>query len=326
MADERATIYDVAKRAGVSVATVSRYINHSGVVSEKAQLRITDAVQELRYIPNTFAKSLKTSCSNLIMMIVPDISNEYYAEMYKVIQRAVGEHGYSILLINTNGQPAEEQRALQLAQQQHCDALAFFSLYDTSAMRQQVQALGIPFLYNSSAHTSQEFEPSIHLTASHLIGLGHRDIVYVGGAPLTYINIMRKNGFLREHGLPCGPDRCIELDFSMEAGVRAGRLIAQRPQRPTAICAANDQLAFGIILALEEYGLQVPGDISLTGMDDVPIAKPITPKLTTIRNDYTGRGAHLAACLLAQLGIGSLPGEYVPPAPQVIVRGSTRAL
>lgn len=126
MADERATIYDVAKRAGVSVATVSRYINHSGVVSEKAQLRITDAVQELRYIPNTFAKSLKTSCSNLIMMIVPDISNEYYAEMYKVIQRAVGEHGYSILLINTNGQPAEEQRALQLAQQQHCDALAFF--------------------------------------------------------------------------------------------------------------------------------------------------------------------------------------------------------
>lgn len=331
MAEGRATIYDVAKKAGVSVATVSRFINRSVPVGEKSRKRIMEAIDALHYVPDPIAKSLKTSCSNLIMMVVPDISNEFYAELYKVIQKTVGSYGYSIVLTDTAGSASEEEQALQVAQKYRCDGLIVFSLDDSRSMEQRIRELEVPYFYNlTNLDREHGIEKRIYLTARHLIAYGHRNIIYVGGTPGTYVNQVRKNAFMKamqENHLYYDEKDCVELGFSLEAGIRAGRLVAQKKPLPTAICAANDQVAFGVMLALDECGIRVPEDISVTGMDDVPFARMITPKLTTIRNDYSSLALKISASLLKQLGeTVEDQTEYAEYKPEVIVRDSTRKL
>lgn len=326
-----ATIYDVAKQAGVSVATVSRFINNPSVVSEKTQRIIKKAIHELDYVPNAFAQALKTSCSMLIMMLVPDISNEYYSKMYKVIQNNVHQYGYSIMLVDTKNTLEYELQALEVAKEHRCDAVMVFSVYESAEVRNRIEALNIPFIYNDDTNTSRECDNLIYLTASHLIEYGHKEIIYVGGAPQTYINIMRRNGFIKamtEHGLPYNENDWFEMDFSMDAGYKAGKYISAMAHRPTAVCAANDQLAFGIILALNECGIRIPEEISITGMDDVSFARLVSPKLTTIKNDCQTRAERLSNSILSELHAREESQEALPPSSQskVIIRESTRRL
>lgn len=333
MENTRSTIYDVAKLSGVSVATVSRFLNNPVMVSENTKAKIAAAIRSLEYIPNTFAQALKTSCSRLIMMTVPDIFNQYYAEMYKVIQSIINAHGYSIMLIDTGESVEQEIRALETAREHSCDAVLIFSVYDTPEMYRRIQSLGLPFIYNNGnreTETGENYERSIYLTASHLIDYGHRDILYVGGSPQTYINTIRRNGFIKameEHGLAYGPEDWFEMDFSMEAGFKAGKFISSLGHRPTAVCAANDQLAFGIMIALDECGIRVPQDISITGMDDVAFSRLISPKLTTIKNDCEVRGRYLAELILYQLSVKDvIPQRNLRQQENIIIRDSTRRL
>lgn len=326
-----ATIYEVAQHAKVSTATVSRFLNGTARVSERTGKRITEAIDALQFHPNHLAQALKTARTYVIMLVVPDICNQFYAELYKNVQAIASRKGYEIMLHNTNESVEHEIRALELVRQRGYDGLIFYSVYYSAEMNARIRSLRIPVHQNITEENQKEYVPSIYLTTRHLIEYGHRDIVYVGGAPKTRINEMRRNGFMRamdEAGLPYDQTQWFEMDFTMEAGYKAGIFLSALSRRPTAVCAANDQLAIGIMMALRETGIRVPEDISITGMDDVEYARLIDPPLTTIRNDPKPIAHNIMTRIFRQIdGIPEPANANTPEVtPPVIIRGSTRRL
>ncbi len=323
-----ATIHDVAKAASVSVASVSRYINGTAFVSKDTGARIATAIDTLRYSPNKMAQALKTERSNLIMMVVPDIGNQYYAEQYKTIQAIGAQHRYAIMLHSSNERIENEFRAIEVAREHQCDGLIMFSSFNDPEISRRLDFLSIPISTVPGWKQKTNYEAAICLTTRHLIEYGHRNILYVGGAESNWINIQRRNGFIRamdEAGYSYNPSDWFEMDFTTAAGYKAGKYISAMPNRPTAICAANDQLAFGLIMALQESGIRVPEDISITGMDDVEFSRLLNPSLTTICNDPRPIAEYLINNLLNMIN-GGTHMDFTGPenTPQVIIRSSTR--
>lgn len=293
----KSTIEDVAKKAGVSIATVSRFLNGTANVEVNTASRINTAIKDLNYRPNKMARALKMDKTNMVMLIVPDISNPYYATLYKVVQDICSHRGYMILLQSTGETMEGELEALKTARENTCDGVIYFPLFKTNETKKAKDALSIPCVTPSNLATSEVFSKQIYNTTCYLISLGHKKIIYVGGSQLSWINTQRRNGFkmaMQEAGLPFNEEDWFEMDFSSTAGYKAGKYISGLKNRPTAICAANDQLAIGIMLAFKESGIKIPEDISITGMDDIEFARLMAPPLTTVKNDPTPMAEFLA--------------------------------
>lgn len=322
------TIQDVAKAANVSVATVSRFINSSAFVLPETAKRIEQAIQDLNYHPNTMARALKTEKTHTIMMIVPDISNAYYAEQYKIIQRIGEQNQYTTILYNSNQMLENELHAISLAMKHRCDGLIFQSVFRNTESARLLKSLQIPVVTPRYFENKKDYEPAIYNTTRYLISLGHKKIIYVGGAKQSWINTCRRNGFekaMSEAGLMHNPEEWYETEFSPEAGYSAGKSISTLKDKPTAICAANDQLAIGLMLAFQETGIRVPEDISVTGMDDNEYARLLAPPLTTVRNDPAPHAKYMIEKLLHLMGNDiSYPESHSISQSEVIVRGSTR--
>ena len=332
---KRATIRDVSNIAKVSVATVSRFLNSSGYVDGSTAEQIRKAIQQTNYRVNKSAKFLKTQRSNQIMLIEPDIGNPYYAEMFKALQHLAGERGYSVLLYDSNAEAKLELQALELMEEIGVDGLIYCSIQNSEQVLERLMTLHRPIVV--SQHYDQLHFDTLHsiggrgiyLAAKHLIELGHRKIAYVGGPETSTVNKRRKAGCiaaLGEAGLTLEKDLCFEMDFTMDAGYKAGMYVSSFPSIPTAICCANDIIAMGVMQALREKGLQVPRDISLTGEDNIGFARLSRPGLTTINNSG-GEFARRAMDLL----FSRISGEYDGPPRDVvcprelIVRESTCA-
>ena len=326
----RSTILDVAKAANVSVATVSRYINGTAFVNPDTADSINKAISELNYQPNQIARALKMERTNIIMLVVPDISNLYYSEQYKIIQRIGEENGYTIFLYSTNESLENEMNALKIAQTNRYDGLIFQTMYRTDYMQKMLDNLSIPCVSPSFLDSDDSFALGTYNTTKYLISLGHRDIIYVGGSPKAWINIQRRNGFMKamdEEGISYDESNWFEMDFSFSAGYKAGKYISTLSDKPTAICAANDQLAIGLMMAFQESGIDVPGDISITGMDDIEYARLIAPKLTTVKNDPGPMAEYMINKLLSKI---SGNNKEISPnnngSCEVIVRESTKRI
>jgi len=320
--DKRPTIKDVSKAAGVSVATVSRYLNSSGYVDDSTKEIIRKAIQATHYRINKNAQMLKTRRSDQIMLIVPDIGNPYYAEMFVTLQKLASKRGYSVLLYNTNAEIKLEEMGIDLLEDIGGDGLIYCSIENNPSIVERLKTLRQPIV------VSQQYEESIfdtlhslggkgiYIAAKYLLGLGHRRIAYVGGPEESAINRRRKSGFLaalKETEITFNKDYCFEMDFTMDAGYKAGIYLSTLPERPTAICAANDILALGVLQALRERGLSVPSDISLTGEDNIEFAKVTRPGLTTINN----RGSEFAL-RASELLFSRIDGKYDGPARNVV--------
>ena len=326
----RSTIDDVAKKASVSVATVSRYLNGTAHVNLDTAERINKAITDLNYYPNRMARALKTEKTNMIMMVVPDITNQYYSEQYKIVQKIGEENNYTIILYSTNESLENELNALKLVQENRCDGLIYQTMYRTEEMQKKLEALTIPYVTPSLRDSIDNFAKCTYNTTKYLIELGHRNIMYVGGAAKTWINIQRRNGFLKamdEAGLSYDESSWFEMEFTLVAGYKAGKYISALKEKPTAVCAANDQLAIGMMLAFQESGVNVPDDISITGMDDIEYARLMAPSLTTVKNDPIPIAEYLIKKLLSLI---DHKDEDIPfdknGSGQVIVRGSTRKI
>lgn len=333
---KRPTIKDVSLAAGVSVATVSRFLNSSGYVDDSTKKLIQRAVEDTNYRVNKNAKFLKTQRSNQIMLLVPDIGNPYYAEMFKSLQKLAAQRDYSVLLYDSNADPRLELSGLDLMDEVGADGLIYCSIETDDKVFKRLKELQKPIVvaqhYNDFCFDTLHSigGRGIYLAARHLIELGHQKIAYVGGPESSAINRRRKAGLvmaLEEEGLSLARDFCFEMDFTMDAGYKAGMYISSLAELPTAICAANDVIAMGVMQALMERGLRVPADISLTGEDNIGFARISRPGLTTINN--SGSEFSLRAM---ELLFGRITGEYDGPPRDVIcpreliVRESTRAV
>ncbi|MDR2504487.1 MAG: LacI family transcriptional regulator [Oscillospiraceae bacterium] len=332
--NKSATIRDIARNVGVSVSTVSRHINNSGYVDRDTAVRIADSIRVLNYEPSLAAQGLKTQKSKIILLVVPDICNPFYSTIAKTTQRIVSEKGYALALYDSEDSRSEPA-AVKLAQQMYASGVLMGSIdikpETVGALIRAsipVVALNVYHQYPFDAVHVQGSEGS-YIATRHLISGGHKRIGFAGGEPGSMIGRSRREGYERamaEAGLIPLSENIIERGFAQSDGIIMGEYFASLPNRPTAICCANDLIALGLLSALHEHKIAVPEEVSVVGMDDIPYACISSPSLSSVTND--------GACF-AQEGMRMLferiEGTYegaprsVSISHQLIVRGSTSA-
>ena len=281
------TMKDVARRARVSVATVSRVLNGKGPVLEKTRTRIQTTIETLGYAPHGAARSLITRRTNTLGVLLPDIYGEFFSELIRGIDGAVRKAGYHLLVTSSHGDRGETAAVFR-AMRGRVDGLVVLSPdMSVPAVRASIPDSLPVVLLNSPSEDAGPFDliniDNSHGAAQmvrHFHDLGHRRIAFIRG-PLPNADAAdRLRGFraaMRELGMPVSEELELPGNFREDGGFRAGQRIAGMARPPTAIFAANDAMAIGCLAALRAQGRSVPGDFSLSGFDDIPIASFTAP-------------------------------------------------
>jgi LacI family transcriptional regulator len=335
VARSRPTIYDVARLAGVSTATVSRALNGTAQIAPATRAAIDAAVEQLGYRPNSIARSLVTKSTQTIALLLPDISNPFYADLVSGIQAYALAHDHTMLLCTTESDPEREEQYLQLLRDKQVDGALVDGLVLPPDRIARFVRDGFPIVcldrdIDSSAIPLVQVDNRLggRLAAEHLLALGHTRIAHVTGAPALHISDDRLAGYrdaLRDAGIEARPSLVEPGTFTEEGGYRATKALLDREPQLTAIFAANDLSAVGVLNALAEARHYVPEDVSVVGFDDLRLATYTSPPLTTVRQPAEG-----IARLATELLIGLTRGEEVRTTrhvlpPTLVERGSTAA-
>jgi len=297
------TIHDVARRAGVSVATVSRVLNRKEIVREETSKVVLAAAKSLRYVPNIAARSLSIRRSQTVGIVLPDVHGEFFSEVIRGIDVAARRGGYHILVSGSHSDVDEMIEVLE-AMHGRVDGLVVMAPdVAIDSLREQLPRDLPMVLLNSS----DERHPAItidnyggaRMMMRHLSELGHTRIAFITGPATNADARERLRGYRQAmRGLQRTE---IGGDFTELAGHQAVEQILALDPLPTAVFAANDSMAVGALSALRDAGIDVPGQMSVVGFDDVPIARYVNPPLTTIRVDIAELGRRAFAVLLEVL-------------------------
>lgn len=330
------TIVDIAKRLGVSAMTVSRALNGKSEVSPDLKLRVLACANELDYRPNRWARSLVTQRSQMIGVVIPEITHSFFAEILSGAEDVLDKSGYDILLCHSRTDPARERSEVGALTGSHIDGLIVAPVQPerSPGLFFDLQKRKIPFVLVDRFFPGYDF-PSVRLddaaagfmATEFLIQLGHQHICHIAGPAISPASLRRK-GFLkalRKYRIDNSDKRCIaHATFDADDGRRAMKQLLQLTPRPTAVFAANDPLAMGAIAACREAGLDVPRDISIVGAGNIEGIYHPNPFLTTIdwpRQDLGRVAAKALLELMEQRDVKS-PQTHIFP-PQLLVRHST---
>lgn len=324
-----ATIRDVAARAGVSVATVSRTLNGVGPVRDATSKHVLKIAQAMRYVPHAAARSLSSRRSQTIGVLLPELHGEFFSEVIRGIDVAARQRGYHILVSGSHSDVTEMVAVLG-AMRGRVDGLVVMSPdLDLGPLSRNIPPAMPVVLLNSSARGRRAIQIDNYSGArqmtQHILSLGHTRIAFITGPERNIDGAERTRGF--RDGIR-GTDTLsseMEGDFTEESGYRATNELLGRVPRPTAIFAANDAMAIGALHALREKSLRVPEDVSIAGFDDIPLARFLTPPLTTVRVDIAELGRRAVDMLLSEMeGKPSSANKDVIPT-TLIVRDSCGA-
>jgi DNA-binding LacI/PurR family transcriptional regulator len=327
----RPTIYDVARLAGVSTATVSRALNGTAPIAVTTRAAIDDAIAQLGYRPNPIARSLVTRSTQTIALLLPDITNPFYAELVSGIQQLMLEGDQSMLLCTTNGDPEQEARYLRLLRAKHVDG----ALVDGLGLApERIAAFvedGFPIVcldrdvdFPTIPVVQVDNRLGARIATDYLVSLGHTRIAHITGAPAR-ISDERVGGYreaLQTAGLEPHPELIAAGDFTEAGGHAAMRSLLESSARFTAVFCANDLSAMGALGSVLSSGRKVPLDLSIVGFDDVRLAPYTSPPLTTIHQPAAEIARYATELLLALIR-GEQPGSMRRLfAPTLIVRAS----
>lgn len=325
------TIREVAKRAGVSVATVSRFYNGTGPVRDSTQARIRDAATALRYVPNMAARVLNTNQTHTLGVLLPDLYGEFFSEIIRGVDQAARQQGYHILLSSSHSDVAEAESALR-AMSGRVDGLILMSPdLDTDRLDALIPADLPAILVNRQPHDGYstltiDNAGGARLMTSHLLGLGHAEVAFISGPRANHDAQQRLQGWRDAHrdaGRPVSGLPFAYGDFAEASGYdAAGRLLDRAPNL-TALFAANDSMAIGALRRLEEAGRRVPHDIALAGFDDIPVARYVSPALSTVHVAISSLGAKAVDTALR--AIEGRPPTATRLAAQLVLRESCGA-
>ncbi|SEN46586.1 LacI family DNA-binding transcriptional regulator [Lihuaxuella thermophila] len=286
-----AKMIDVARLAGVSVATVSRVLAGSAHVSRETREKVLRAMADLDYKPNLLARNLRKMESKTIVVVIPDISNPFFSDVIRGIQHVAKEHGYHVLLGDTQNDVDAEWDFIEMIKERAADGVILVTAR-TSPEKIMEMAQEVPLVMACEYIQGAELPMvtidnviSAKRVVDHLAALGHRRIGFIAGPLHVIISRDRLQGFvlgLREHGLEQDSSLIVEGDFSIPSGYDQAVRLLQLPEPPTAIFASNDEMAIGAVKAVKQMGLKVPQDVAVVGFDDIPMATVIEPALTTI--------------------------------------------
>jgi LacI family transcriptional regulator len=325
------TVKDVARGAGVSVGTVSRVLAKNETVNPAIRQRVEEVIARLGYRPSSLGRNLRLNKSDIIGLIIPDITNPFFAELAKHLETLASAAGYSVLLANTHEDPNAECKQVQSLLGRVPAGIVIApvsgSLVGEMLSDSLVSVTIDRALSGHSLVATDNFEGG-RLAASHLLELGHRRIGYISGPSSTDVSIQRLNGFRGpiEEMLSTRSQGAVELtvlegNFDYKSGEAIGRQLLQGDieHRPTAIATANDQQAIGLLRASRDLGVRVPEDLSIVGFDDIPLASLVLPRLTTVRQPIE-EIAEIA--VRAVLGRGPIVGQ-ITLKPALVERDST---
>jgi LacI family transcriptional regulator len=288
------TIKDVAKRAGVGIATVSRALHGSSQVSPETAARVRKVIEELGYRPNTNAQTLASGHSHLLGLVVSDITNPFFPELIKGFEAVALDHGYDVFVASTNYDPARTALCVKRMIERKIDGVAIMtseidpSLADTFAKRKvPLVFLDVGQVGIGVSNVKVDYAHGIAQAVEHLLALGHRRIAFISG-PLRLDSVIeRRDAFLdrldQASGGPPVESLVEEGNHKADGGFAAMERVLERRPCTTAVIASNDLTAIGAMRAIRQRGLRVPEDISVVGFDDIQMAQFTEPPLTTVK-------------------------------------------
>ena len=291
----KATIIDVARVAKVSIQTVSAVVNGKPGISDPTRDRVLRAIEDLQYRPNGIASSLRAQTSHTIGVVIPTITNPFFPEFVRGAEDAASEKGYSIFLCNADEDTEKEIQYLRLLQRHRVAGMLVSYVSSPATSESVLTELAAHHLPIACLGTAQPGQGIVSLRVNeseitrvavqHLLKLGHRRIGFITPPPSKNIAQMRIEGFkqaLIEAGLPVRPEYLVDGGFGLQDGIRGAKHLLSLRNPPTAIVAANDLVAIGVISTLKKQGHRVPADISVIGIDDIQMASLLDPPLTTV--------------------------------------------
>jgi DNA-binding LacI/PurR family transcriptional regulator len=287
------SIRDVARRAGVSIATVSRTVNQISTVNAELARKVWAAIEEVGYLPNTQARALVSGRSKILGLIVSEITNPFFPELVQEFENLAVAQGYEVLIGSTNYDPARTESLMRRLLQRNVDGVAVMTFGVEEELVKKLVEREFPLVFVDAApdlpniHILRvDYAQGIRQSVQHLAALGHRKIAFISG-PLSQRSPMaRRDAFARsmaELGLKAPPDHLVEGSHTMEGGITAMERLIALPELPTAVMCSNDMTAIGALHALYRTTHRVPEDISVVGFDDIHLAQFMLPPLTTVQ-------------------------------------------
>lgn len=307
------TIRDVAREAGVSLATVSRALNDAAEVTVDTRQRVRAAAERLGYVPHSGARSLITRRTGTLGVLLPDLYGEFFSELIRGIDQTAQRHGYHMVLASSHSDAREIAAAVGSMRGRvdgfvvmSPDVAALTALADLARTFPAVVLGAGPELEDFATISVANYEGAVEMT-THLLSLGHRKIAFICGPGGNVDAAERLRGVTAAtRGVEGVKVEEYPGDFRQETGYNTTKMLLNGADRPDVIFCANDAMAVGAIGALHEAGLRVPADFAVVGFDDIPIARFLTPPLTTVRVPIAELGASATECLIDALQ-GGLP-------------------
>ncbi len=340
------TIKDIADECQVSKATVSRYLNNSGYVSLEASERIAAKIKELNYVPSATARSLSTNDSNVIGVIIPEISNSFFAEIFKGISEIAEEQDLTILFCDTDNQPEKEMKALKMLRTYHVKGIIITpvsagitkDLHYMEKFINSVKQLNIPVVLLDRGFEFIDWD-GVFTDNSHgayactklLIDSGHTKIGTITGNLNLLIGRDRLKGYKKamdESGLLLDERFIYEGDFSTEKAYEITKAIMNTDERPTALFSANNLTTIGVLKALFEDNYQIPKDMSLVGFDDIELLKALNVNISVAQRNSVDMGRQVMSLLLDHFTNSNKKKEIqrIIIQPKIISRGSEKRI
>jgi len=336
------TIKDVAREAKMSVATVSRVLNESGPVSEDTRQLIREVAGRMHYVPHSGARSLITSKTETIGVLLPDLYGEFFSEVIRGMDDTAQKNGFHLLISRAYADRHGIETAMRAMRGRVDGVVAMSPDLDEESLRNLPSTIPVVLLCSVprgneiDSLTIQNCRGAKEMVA-HLTSLGHRRIAIIKGAARNYDAAERLRGYrlaLREAGIDREPSLERDGDFTEASGYAAALELLALKHRPTAIFAANDSMAIGALSALRESGVQIPEQMAVAGFDDIPLARYMDPPLSSVhvpicelgaraveillhgithKNDHTRRRERVSTELVIRRSTGSRPEERPPP-------------
>jgi DNA-binding LacI/PurR family transcriptional regulator len=328
-------IKEVAKKARVSTATVSRTINDSTKVKPATAARVRKAIEELNFFPNTHARTLVSGRSRILGLIISDITNPFFPDLVKSFEDQAVQRGKEVIIGNTDYNPKRMAGCIRRMVERKVDGVAIMTSETDPALMTELTRRNIPTVFMDtgkpgphSANIQIDYAQGIREAVQHLIALNHRRIAFITGPMNLESARTRCTGFISAlKALDLFDETLIQTgNHRIEGGASAMRTLLKLEHRPTAVIASNDLTAIGALGAIHEMGLKVPDDISLIGFDDISFAHLTQPPLTTVILSRTELAIMAFAALDALIHgkYASLKDLTVPT--HLVMRGSTRAI
>ena len=307
------SIRDVAQRARVSIATVSRAVNGISTVAPELAERVWAAIKEVGYVPNTQARALVSGRSHLLGLVVSEITNPFFPELVQEFENLAVEQGYEVFIGSTNYDAVRTEALIRRMLQRGVDGVAIMTFGIEEELVQKLVERAFPMVFVDAGPDMPnirllkvDYGEGIREAVQHLAALGHRQIAFISGPLQMRSAGARRDAFLRamaELGLKVPSEHLVEGTHTMEGGIRAAEHLVQFAELPTAIVCSNDMTAIGVLHGLHRTTHSVPNDVSVVGFDDIHLAQFMLPPLTTVQMSCK----HLAAAAVQALRAGIEP-------------------